>query len=527
MKTFVLLIILLLDSVTIFSQKWEKMIGYPNRYEWPNDIIEYYDKGYYIAGGYMAGQIPRPWDIKTDINGESLWDKSLINPPELAIFAVTSDSSGNIYVCGRTTINNLYCPLVAKFDPCGETVWCKMFHDNYFTIEGCFLDILINKNNEIILLALVQNEDQVDQIFLFGYSIDGDYLWKNVYASKDDYPLIASAAAYSIVPFKKDYIISGFCYWPFPDDPLHVYQRALFISIDSLFNEKWILPFYCLDSVFGKAYTTIPISDSILMGIGIRRTYGLEYYTMLMFYNAIGVDLKYDQINNEQIGTGIISNDMRKIQRIDDNLFLVSGYYEPDYNDFMNADFVIDTSAIIYKSLLFQNVNGIPSLIKTSDEKYLIACTYEDINNDVDIYLYKIDNFLEMVPFDTNQYTYDSLCPEPIPSGTINLGDCDLITDIGEIPSPQEYYEGIKKIPIIAYPNPAETKITLAFQNTKYHTNMLLECYNIYGQQVHTEKIWKGQLETKIDLRGWASGLYFAVVKSEGKLAGTGRFVRK
>jgi hypothetical protein len=54
---------------------------------------------------------------------------------------------------------------------------------------------------------------------------------------------------------------------------------------------------------------------------------------------------------------------------------------------------------------------------------------------------------------------------------------------------------------------------------------MQLECYNIYGMQVHSEKIWKGQQETKIDLNGWANGLYFAVIKSEGKVTGKSRFV--
>jgi hypothetical protein len=56
---------------------------------------------------------------------------------------------------------------------------------------------------------------------------------------------------------------------------------------------------------------------------------------------------------------------------------------------------------------------------------------------------------------------------------------------------------------------------------------MLLECFNIYRQKVHTEKIWKGQQQTKIDLHGWAKGLYFAVVKSEGTLAGSVRFIRQ
>ena len=80
---------------------------------------------------------------------------------------------------------------------------------------------------------------------------------------------------------------------------------------------------------------------------------------------------------------------------------------------------------------------------------------------------------------------------------------------------------------ISAYPNPAKTEITLAFENTEHHNNMLLECYNIYGQRVHSEKIYKGQQQTKIKLGHWSNGLYFAVVKSNGKVVGTGKFVKK
>jgi hypothetical protein len=106
------------------------------------------------------------------------------------------------------------------------------------------------------------------------------------------------------------------------------------------------------------------------------------------------------------------------------------------------------------------------------------------------------------------------------------LYDCDIITGT-EIPSPEEYYSSIATIPIAAYPNPAETEITLAFQNTEHHNNMLLECYNIYGQKVHSEKIYKGQQKTKLDVSGWAKGLYVAVVKSNEKVAGTVRWVKR
>ncbi|MBM3434897.1 MAG: T9SS type A sorting domain-containing protein [Bacteroidetes bacterium] len=110
-------------------------------------------------------------------------------------------------------------------------------------------------------------------------------------------------------------------------------------------------------------------------------------------------------------------------------------------------------------------------------------------------------------------------------SGDIDLTGCSVITDIKDIPWKEDYDK--LAIKIFAYPNPATSDITLAFQNTSHHTTIQLECFNIYGQQVHTENIWKGQQETKIDIRDWAKGLYFAVVKSEGKVAGTGRFVRK
>ena len=100
-----------------------------------------------------------------------------------------------------------------------------------------------------------------------------------------------------------------------------------------------------------------------------------------------------------------------------------------------------------------------------------------------------------------------------------NNGDTIIIVSTEEIILENEY--------IIIKPNPAETEITIAFQNTEHHTNMLLECYNIYGQKVHSENLWKGQQQTRIEVSGWTKGLYFAVVKSDGKVAGTGRFVRK
>ncbi|MEZ5195268.1 MAG: hypothetical protein R2764_02335 [Bacteroidales bacterium] len=56
---------------------------------------------------------------------------------------------------------------------------------------------------------------------------------------------------------------------------------------------------------------------------------------------------------------------------------------------------------------------------------------------DDDIYVYKIDENLNDVPFDPTPHTYDSLCPGGYNRGTIDLTSCFIWTDIGDAPSPK------------------------------------------------------------------------------------------
>ena len=526
MKTLVtLFIFILITNLCAIAQDtdWEVHIGISNRDEYANDIIEYYDKGYYVDGGYEISSHWYGWGIKTNINGEVLWDKTIVHQQyEASSRVAVLDNEGNRYIVGG--IGGW--PFVSKFNTCGEEIWCKVIQFDDDFEYGYSTDIIISQDNEIIILISLDSEEEIDKIHLVGLNENGDVLWIKPYASKNDHPWIMEPVTYDLMEHNHEYYISGYCYWPFPTDTTHYYQRPLFIGIDSLFNEKWILPFYSLDSVFGKAFCSIPLNDSILMGAGLRRV-GNDGNSLLMFYNTEGENIGYSQIPNELIGSDIISNYLREITKINDTTFLATGFYEPVLSTFYIADFKTDASANLYNFHLRPNVMGIPSLIKSSDNNYVIASTINEPNNDKNIYLYKIDENLQPVPFDTKPYTYDSLCPEPIQSGTIDLSACMVWTGAEEIPSPEEYYSFIATIPITAYPNPAETEITLAFENTEHHNNMLLECYNIYGQKVHSESIFKGQQQTKLDVSRYAKGLYFAVVKSNGKVEGTGRIVRE
>ncbi|RLD57386.1 MAG: hypothetical protein DRJ05_09800, partial [Bacteroidetes bacterium] len=97
MKQALLIIVTAFISLTSFSQKWEHTIGQPNHYEASRRVIEHYDKGYILSAQF--GEFG--WLVKTDINGNVLWDKVLGNYPAQVITEKTLyDGLGNIYIFG-------------------------------------------------------------------------------------------------------------------------------------------------------------------------------------------------------------------------------------------------------------------------------------------------------------------------------------------------------------------------------------------------------------------------------------------
>ncbi|MEZ5147200.1 MAG: T9SS type A sorting domain-containing protein [Bacteroidales bacterium] len=99
-------------------------------------------------------------------------------------------------------------------------------------------------------------------------------------------------------------------------------------------------------------------------------------------------------------------------------------------------------------------------------------------------------------------------------------------TEVGETPTPAIYYANLNTIPIKVYPNPADKRIVnITFQNTGYHKDLNLECYNVHGKLVHSEKLYKYQGESKLNIQEWQSGMYIALVFSKGQILGKAKFL--
>ncbi len=530
MKTFIITLSYLLLSATILAQKTEVYFGVPNRMDYVSDIMEIYDNGYYITGGFVDSTgLNKGWNIKTNVNLELLYAKKYEHPNgDIAFHCSASDTSGNIYSAGQTDYPDIW-PVITKTNTCSEKQWCKILDYSYDGFDyGAGLDILINESNEIIVLVLmVDIPSAMEQIHLIALNEEGDLLWRKPYASKYDHPLIDNAAGYHVSEIGGEYYISGYCYYPYPNDPDHLFLRPLFIGIDSAFNEKWILPFARLDSVYGDAYNTIAINNSMLMGVGIRRAYNSnnEDNALLMFYNKNGKELGYTNIENDQLGSDVHSSVIRVIERINDTMFITGSSFGPDYAENPAGEFIIDTSGNIYNSEIRENTVSI-SLTKTFDTNYVFATNYKTTPTKWDIYVYKIDENLQDVPFDSLAHNYDTLCPGGIQSGTIDLTDCFLWTNVNETPSPEAYYASLKKIPVKAYPNPVTGgRISFEYQNTQHHTDILLKCFDVLGHEMHSESIYRGQSGNSVNVNNWPSGVYLAIIFSSGKPAGKCTFV--
>jgi hypothetical protein len=515
------------------GQRWNTTLGTHNHYDGVYDLLEDYDKGYYlIAYDVLNGDSGNGWNIKTDINGNLLYDNKLKNTEAQYIgWCGYNDSAGNKYIAGVAFLD-LPWPFLIKFNACGEKVWCSLLKHWDFLL-GSPSDMLINDDGNILILTRFESEEQINQIFLLCYSPEGELLWSKPYASKTEHPLISFAYGTKLYHFGEDYIISGYCYYPYPDNPNHVWMRPLFIGIDSLFNEKWILPFGVTDSIVGKAYSAIPLNDSVIMGVGYNVVEQSGYYgraSTMMFFNHNGEELGFTEIQRDSIIPGTKGNTLIEIETISDSLFIATAVFGPStvFNPF--GEMVIDTSGKVYNAVSRPNTIGVLSLLrKTFDNKYVIACgIYETDMDHTDIYLYKINANLEQDTLYTQNFVYDSLCPDPIVSGDIDMTNCSVVlVSIGEAPTPEEYYKDLNTIPVKVYPNPSEDCISFDYKNTDRHQNIHLNCYDINGQKIYSENISTGQQGSKINVSSWGSGVYMAIISSEGVIVGKARFIVK
>jgi hypothetical protein len=185
-KIILTVFIVALTTIKCLSQDWPKVFGDDIR-AYGEEILEHYDKGYQICGSVLrdASHFKYGWLIKTDINGNLLWDKKF-GDPSVENFFLDFDKTVDhgLIISGATAQEDIERdPLFVKLDPCGEIEWCKIFisdHDN--TATG----IVALPNGEYLgMLQYYGGDAQHIRISLVKMDASGEPIWIKNLAQED------------------------------------------------------------------------------------------------------------------------------------------------------------------------------------------------------------------------------------------------------------------------------------------------------------------------------------------------------
>jgi hypothetical protein len=435
-----------------------------------------------------------------------------------------------------------------KIDHEGEQIFWKQFGNDYQSyFPGTAGGGLIRTSDQNFALSFTYSENGSIFSSLMKLNNNLDTLWKK------DYSPVYKTTIYKCIQTEDNgYILTGWVYLSEDD-----YSDPILLKTDSLGNYQWHQLFGGMLADRGQNVMETPDKGYLIGGY---------VWNPPVYQSLDALVIKTDSLGNEEwtktFGNPNVDDDMAHVAMADDGNYLVATVYgEWEFGN----DSRIGKQCIYKVNQQGQNIytyypgvsrlhNYIKNFRKESGGYIMTGFSYETDTVTTALYtgwMMKLDNNLDSLwyrdytHFDQlwdDNYLYDiDACAD---NGFIAIGEshpdngnnnmwiikvdsmgCDTAGCATGVFTKEISFINDKEI--TAYPNPAETEITLAFENTEHHNNMILECYNIYGQKVHSEKIYKGQQQTRLNVSGWSKGIYLAIIRSNQSITGQCRFIIK
>jgi hypothetical protein len=520
-------------------------------------LTETYDHGYLLNIQLRTdpqGAIPRwTWIIKTDINGEILWEKKFGDGIHATtFFEIFQCDDGGYLIPGAVTwdSNPDTDALLMKLNSCGEKEWCRIFLDNaQDNLDDGILNVFPLENEEGFIALVIQWGDfslpgQYKGIWLFRLANDGSLVWiKNVFDQVNinawnEIPKSMLLSKFKTEEGKEKFIITAFTYYFDYGGPLG-WPKKMVCAADEDGNELWWAIHH-----EDENYTSEPGMISKESSGGFIYTVGRdEQYddTLPNYYPSL---FKTDKDGNKIFSKYIIDSTYKAgafcLNILNDTLIDIGGVWKYEDNIPYASIARTDTNGnFIAEKKVIQSEYGFGYSIKTIDNKELFLKD-EDWGTNTSVFLYKFNYELESDTLYTQPFQYDYLCDDlPIASDTIGIDDCDLWTKLpGEIE-----YRNAKQLFI--FPCPAENEITITLPeatadehpwgpmtsrqyNYRYHENSILKIFDVYGrliEEISLKNIEGNELKLKVT--GVNTGIYLVNLFENQKLMASGKFVKK
>jgi hypothetical protein len=503
-------------TLQTIAQIWPKT--YNNFYA--QALIESYDNGYLIAGpesNCLYGFI-----IKTDINGNLLWQKKIGNGQgHWYIESIEQSTDGGLVISGgmnkydQPGYND---PFVMKLNVCGALEWCTVIKTSgIYDYAKCAKE---TTNHEIVLLTIYSAPNPNHHTQLFKFDSAGGLIWRQ------NYPTQGSAfedTPRHVFVEENDYLISGECYYPDPGIP-GGYERPYYIKTDTEGNVIWRLVYGS-----GNGYHGFPHYEPLKSVTGYFYDIGWHSNNCdkpAMFkFSASGEELYFQDLFPEACPGG--SGEMNFIN--DTTLVVMVG---GTVNGVQTKRWIkTDTNGLTRQFVIFPQgwMNGTEHSVISFDNKIVSSSSMSSTN-----YFYKLNSNLEFDSIYTMPRVYDSLCPYAIVSDTIDP-DCGLVVGI------QEPETNPAAFSLRVYPNPATNMLTVEIPrylqkrtgpedfrvSTVYHQwgTAQVEVYDLRGIKIFELGVKQGESAQKIDVSQWQPGLYIFRLMFRGECVGDEKVV--
>ena len=527
----IILLFILLYSFEIKCQEWIRVFGVTDDAK-VRTVIESYDSGYLIGGHYRSNDYLwyYGWLLKTNINGELLWDLKFGNESgsyATFIFDIEQTDDGGIIMCGSNYLFDNKDGFIMKLDACGQKEWCKIFKT--WNSNDMAVKIKIIPEGGYIIYYQNWGNDLADKrIWLFKLDEEGNTIWQNLYGTDTSY--INEFASGMIITPDSGFLLTGYNMIEIDTMPGYYYKHPFFIKVNKVGEEEWDHT-YWPETGFGNGEARYSICDNK----------GNSYSTGHRGNIDEPILIKLDK-NGEPLFHKILLDDIyygktSTINFLEDSTLVLGGAHGPANGQGVTKIWKLDTLGNILdeRDSLLINVGAPYDATVTFDNKIVFVETDEYYQpGSLDIVMYKLNSDLEWDSVYTQPFEYDYLCPEPIVSDTIPM-DCDIITDLAETinkPAPE----------LVIKPNPAKDKVVVELpeyfktetsKNGIHSTKIRylkemekqLEVYDMMGRLVECVELPKVPTETQLNVSGWEKGLYFLRLVVGGLEVGTGKVV--
>ena len=541
MKKLLLFILTFASLLPAQAQKWERIFT-GNPMASVQDLLEYYDKGYLLAGRNVrqTGYPDYGYLIKTDINGNKLWTKHIGNGQfDNTADGVEQTPDGGLILCGLTTQFDTGCfepdAYIMKLNTCGEMEWCHVYST---TCWNDYANKVITLNDGYIMQVSQYGYDLINKrVWLFRYDLQGQLLWQNLYAQADSLVLNEEINDFILID-DSSLLLSGFAGYPYPDTIWPRWMRPYIIKVGFDGTEYWDSPLGIPDSVSGMSFASISSPNGCIYTTGTNYNGGIPF---LIKASAEGADLQYTTLDSTTDGGG-----GGTINWFEDSTLAIASGLQYASNPDTSLAFIwkVDTLGNILKSIQLFKTHWYGLIAPedarvTYDKKLMLTGTLgKYITNQpfkFKIHLWKFNQQMEFDSVYTRPFIYDSLCPHAIVSDTINL-DCDIVVDVDE---PLKHPE---RSQLKAYPNPATGQITvelpkyLMSEETRgsftaghivhqWRQGAMLEAYDSNGVRVLQTPVSAESATMTLDVTQWAGGIYFIRLVRNWKMVGNVKIV--